>query len=285
MLTRPDAPAGRGPAVRPLAGRRAGRRGRDPGAHPAPAADPEFLDALRALAPDCCRGRRLRRAGAAGRAGRPAARLGQPALLAAARLARRRAGAGRDLARRRDHRRRHVPARGGPRHRAGVRRGDRGGPARRHRRRPARPARPRPVPGCWRRRSTGSRTARSWPRPQPADGVSYAAEGHRRGRPGRLGGAGRGGGPAGPVACTPDPGRVDDLPRRAARARPGASRRPAGAAASSSPASCTSGSGGCWSGPARRPCVLGEVRPVGRRPMPAADWARGVRIAPGEGLA
>ena len=31
--------------------------------------------------------------------------------------------------------------------------------------------------------------------------------------------------------------------------------------------------------------VLGEVRPVGRRPMPAADWARGVRITPGEVLA
>jgi methionyl-tRNA formyltransferase len=27
---------------------------------------------------------------------------------------------------------------------------------------------------------------------------------------------------------------------------------------------------------------LGEVRPVGRRPMPAADWARGVRIETGE---
>jgi methionyl-tRNA formyltransferase len=33
------------------------------------------------------------------------------------------------------------------------------------------------------------------------------------------------------------------------------------------------------------PVALGEVRPVGRRPMPAADWARGVRIAPGEELA
>jgi methionyl-tRNA formyltransferase len=38
-------------------------------------------------------------------------------------------------------------------------------------------------------------------------------------------------------------------------------------------------------GTAGAPVVLGEVRPVGRRPMPAADWARGVRIAPGEVLA
>jgi methionyl-tRNA formyltransferase len=30
---------------------------------------------------------------------------------------------------------------------------------------------------------------------------------------------------------------------------------------------------------------LGEVRPVGKRPMPAPDWARGVRIAAGEVLA
>jgi methionyl-tRNA formyltransferase len=30
------------------------------------------------------------------------------------------------------------------------------------------------------------------------------------------------------------------------------------------------------------PLALGEVRPVGKRAMPAADWARGVRIEPGE---
>jgi methionyl-tRNA formyltransferase len=30
------------------------------------------------------------------------------------------------------------------------------------------------------------------------------------------------------------------------------------------------------------PAVLGEVRPVGKRAMPAPDWARGVRIQPGE---
>jgi methionyl-tRNA formyltransferase len=38
-------------------------------------------------------------------------------------------------------------------------------------------------------------------------------------------------------------------------------------------------------GTATAPVVLGEVRPVGRRPMPAADWARGVRTAAGEVLA
>lgn len=30
--------------------------------------------------------------------------------------------------------------------------------------------------------------------------------------------------------------------------------------------------------------VVGQVRPVGRRPMPAPDWARGLRIEPGEVL-
>ena len=38
-------------------------------------------------------------------------------------------------------------------------------------------------------------------------------------------------------------------------------------------------------GTATAPVELGEVRPVGRRPMPAPDWARGVRITPGEVLA
>ena len=38
-------------------------------------------------------------------------------------------------------------------------------------------------------------------------------------------------------------------------------------------------------GTATAPVVLDEVRPVGRRSMPAADWARGVRIAAGETLA
>ena len=38
-------------------------------------------------------------------------------------------------------------------------------------------------------------------------------------------------------------------------------------------------------GTATVPVELGEVRPVGRRLMPAADWARGVRITPGELLA
>ncbi len=37
-------------------------------------------------------------------------------------------------------------------------------------------------------------------------------------------------------------------------------------------------------GTATREVELGTVQPPGKRPMPAADWARGVRIAPGERL-
>ena len=35
-------------------------------------------------------------------------------------------------------------------------------------------------------------------------------------------------------------------------------------------------------GTASGPVGLGEVQPHGKKPMPAADWARGVRIETGE---
>lgn len=35
-------------------------------------------------------------------------------------------------------------------------------------------------------------------------------------------------------------------------------------------------------GTGTQPVVVGDVQPAGRRPMPAVDWARGVRPAPGE---
>jgi methionyl-tRNA formyltransferase len=37
-------------------------------------------------------------------------------------------------------------------------------------------------------------------------------------------------------------------------------------------------------GPATTPVALGEVRAAGKKPMPATDWARGLRIQPGEKL-
>ena len=74
-------------------------------------------------------GRRVRRAAAAVGARHPAARLGQPALLGAARLARRRPGPALDLGRRRGHRRDDVPDRQGARRRADLRADDRADPA------------------------------------------------------------------------------------------------------------------------------------------------------------
>jgi len=37
-------------------------------------------------------------------------------------------------------------------------------------------------------------------------------------------------------------------------------------------------------GTATTPVILGEVRAAGKKAMPAADWARGLRIEPGETL-
>ncbi|HWH00384.1 MAG TPA: methionyl-tRNA formyltransferase [Pilimelia sp.] len=37
-------------------------------------------------------------------------------------------------------------------------------------------------------------------------------------------------------------------------------------------------------GTGTEPVALGEVRAAGKKPMPAADWARGLRVQPGEGI-
>ena len=134
VLTRPDAPAGRGRAwpARPV-GALADAAG-IPVLTPARPREPEFLDTLRGAGPRLLPGRRLRRAGAAGRARRAAARLGQPALLAAARLARGRAGAARDLAGDEITGATTFRLEEGLDTGPGVRRGDRGDRAHRHRR-------------------------------------------------------------------------------------------------------------------------------------------------------
>ena len=38
------------------------------------------------------------------------------------------------------------------------------------------------------------------------------------------------------------------------------------------------------SGTGTDPVLLGQVQPVGKQPMPAADWARGVRVPTGAEL-
>ena len=122
VVTRPDAPTGRGRRLAPSPVAEAAEELGVPVLKPDHPRDPEFQDALRALAPDGCPvvayGALLPAVGAR----HPAARLGQPALLAAARLARRRSRAARDLGRRRGHRRHHVPDRQGARRRPDLRR-------------------------------------------------------------------------------------------------------------------------------------------------------------------
>ena len=201
MVTRPDAPAGRGRTLVAVAGRAV--RAEELGVAGAEARraprDPEFLDAAARARARLLPGRRLRRAGPAAPrstsrahgwvnlhfsllpAWRGAAPV-QHALMAGDEVT----GAttfrleeGLDT---------------GP----VVRRDDRDDPARRHRRRPARPAGRRPAPGCSSPRSTASRTARSRPVPQPAEGVSLAPKIDRRGRAGRLGPARARRRPAGP---------------------------------------------------------------------------------------
>ena len=104
VVTRPDAPAGRGRRLTPSpVAERAAELG-VPVLKPDHPRDPEFQEALRALAPDCCPvvayGALLPQSAL----DIPDARLGQPALLRAARLARRRARPARAVGRRRGHR-------------------------------------------------------------------------------------------------------------------------------------------------------------------------------------
>ena len=121
-------------------------------------------------------------------------------------------------------------------------------------------------------------------RPQPADGVSLApkltVEDARVdwGRPGyavdRL-----------VRGCTPAPGAWTTF--RDARLRLGPVRPVTdadGDAGSVPPGTLLVERSRVLVGTGSGPVELGEVRPEGRRPMPAADWARGVRPEPGERL-
>ncbi|GAA4393268.1 methionyl-tRNA formyltransferase [Actinomadura verrucosospora] len=112
------------------------------------------------------------------------------------------------------------------------------------------------------------------PRPQPTEGVSHAAK------------------------LTPEDGRVDwkspalhiDRLVRACTPAPGAWTtfrdtrvklgpvRPAPGAAELEPGALSAGKSEVLVGTATHPVALGEVRPQGKRPMAAADWARGLDL-------
>ncbi|MGW3770625.1 methionyl-tRNA formyltransferase [Actinomadura verrucosospora] len=112
------------------------------------------------------------------------------------------------------------------------------------------------------------------PRPQPTEGVSHAAK------------------------LTPEDGRVDwkspalhiDRLVRACTPAPGAWTtfrdtrvklgpvRPAPGAAELEPGALSAGKSEVLVGTATHPVALGEVQPQGKRPMAAADWARGLDL-------
>ncbi|CAM5501914.1 Methionyl-tRNA formyltransferase [Streptomyces glaucescens] len=115
VVTRPDAPAGRG---RRLVASPVAERAEEAGVEvlkPAKPRDRGVPGPAARHRPGLLPRRRLRRAAAAGRPRHPRPRLGQSALLAAARLARRGPRAALHHGRGRDHRRLHLPDRGGAR--------------------------------------------------------------------------------------------------------------------------------------------------------------------------
>lgn len=278
VVTRPDAPAGRG---RRLVASPVAERAAEAGVEALASASPrdgEFLDRLRAIAPDCCPvvayGALLPKAAldvpARGwvnlhfsllPAWRGAAPV-QHALMAGDEVT----GASTFLI---------EEARLGPR----LRRRHRGGPPLRHQRRPAHPARPRGRraargdDGRHRgRHPPGGAAARGGRHPRPED--------HRRGRPCGLG---RAGAPRGPRGA-------------GLHARPGAwtlfrgerlkivQAAPAPDRTDLAPGELAAGRNTVHVGTGSHAVELVWVQAQGKKPMRAADWARGVRIAPGERL-
>ena len=235
--------------------------------------DPEFQAALRDLAAGLLPGGRLRRPAAAERARHPRARLGQPALLVlpawrGAAPVQHAIWAGDEVTGATTFRIvKELDA--GPT----FGRDDRADPRHRHRRRPAGPAR-RGRRRAARRHPRRHRGRRLEARPQPAEGRQLRAQDHRRGRPRRLG-------PSPRVARRPpDPGlhagarRLDDVRRQRVKLGPvDAHRRAAGARASS-----RVGKAEVLVGTGTTAVRLGEVKAFGARQMPAADWARGLRL-------
>jgi methionyl-tRNA formyltransferase len=117
--------------------------------------------------------------------------------------------------------------------------------------------------------------------PQPADGITLAPK--LTVEDARV----RWGDPAFGVdrrirACTPAPGAWTTL--RGDRLKLGPVR-PVANAAPLRPGELLVERTRVLAGTATTPVILGEVRAAGKKPMPASDWARGLRIQPGEGFA
>lgn len=131
----------------------------------------------------------------------------------------------------------------------------------------------------------GIETGQLQPRPQPTEGVSYAPKmtaedarvrwdrpAHVVGRQVR--------------ACTPAPGawtmlgdtRLKLWPLLAGR--PGEGTSAAGPPSALGPGELWVGKAGVFAGTATHPVQLGDVQPPGKRRMSASEWARGLRLGP-----
>ena len=280
VVTRPDARSGRGRT--PRARRRCAVRAEALGIEvltPARARRPRVPGAAARARPRRLPGRRLRRPVPQSALDIPAARLGQPALLAAAGLARGRPGAARDHGRRRGHRRHDVPASRRastpgrcfgvmtetirPTDTAGDLLGRLADGRRRAAGRDAGRHRGRHAAGRCRSRATASRSPpRSPSRTRGSTGTRPALAVDRQVR-----------------GCTPAPGawttfrgeRVKLGPVRAADAGEAGPLAPGEIAGRATARACSSA-------PAPAPSGWARSRPHGKKPMAAADWARGVRI-------
>jgi methionyl-tRNA formyltransferase len=83
-------------------------------------------------------------------------------------------------------------------------------------------------------------------------------------------------------ACTPAPGAWTTFRDDRVKLGP---IRPVAGAPDLLPGDLLVERGRVLAGTATTPVALGDVQPAGRKPMPATDWARGLRIGPGERLA
>jgi methionyl-tRNA formyltransferase len=89
-------------------------------------------------------------------------------------------------------------------------------------------------------------------------------------------------------ACTPEPGAWTDFRDGRLKLGPVTFADPAGSAGSAgvelAPGELLVGKSAVLVGTATAAVRLGTVQPAGRKPMPAADWARGLRLESGERL-
>ncbi len=280
VLTRPDAASGRRgrPAPSPVA--QVALDNGIPVLRPARPNTAEFVAELAELAPDCCAVVAYGALLGDGLLAVPGQRLGEPAFLTAAGLAGCSPGAGGHRGRRLGHRRDDVPDR------TAVSTRDRCTAWS-----PRRSAPPTPqaifsggcrcrVRRCWSPLSTASPTESLTAVPQPSDGVTVAPK--ITVDEARI----RWDLPAHVVerrirAVTPNPGAWTMIGDLRYKLGPVTVDTDAPEALEPGEIRCRLATGSA-SVPAPRRCCSSRIQPPGKKPMNAADWARGARLADGE---